>query len=193
MSSPRSGCPNMSARPASLSTLRRWRRCWRPVVGCSTTPSHPSGGSKIGRRTFMGRYIFPDGELLDVGDTVHAMQDAGFEVRDVESLREHYALTLRRVGRQPRRTLGRSRRPRRTRASPGVAAVHGGVRSRLRGRRHRDPSGARRHRQPGRCQRDAPHAQRVGDGRISAELIDHECRDGRPDHRRRRCAPCAWQ
>jgi cyclopropane-fatty-acyl-phospholipid synthase len=41
------------------------------------------------------RYVFPDGELIDVGDTLHAMQDAGFEVRDVESLREHYALTLR--------------------------------------------------------------------------------------------------
>jgi len=53
------------------------------------------GGSKIGGRTFMGRYVFPDGELLDVGDTVGAMQDAGLEVRDVESLREHYALTLR--------------------------------------------------------------------------------------------------
>ena len=44
----------------------------------------------------MYRYVFPDGELLDVGDTVLAMEDAGFEVRDVESLREHYALTLRR-------------------------------------------------------------------------------------------------
>ena len=53
------------------------------------------GSSKLGRRTFMGRYVFPDGELLDVGDTVLAMEDAGFEVRDVESLREHYALTLR--------------------------------------------------------------------------------------------------
>ena len=53
------------------------------------------GGSKLGRRTFMYRYVFPDGELLDVGDTVLAMQDAGLEVRDVDSLREHYALTLR--------------------------------------------------------------------------------------------------
>jgi len=53
------------------------------------------GGSKLGGRTFMGRYVFPDGELLDVGVTVAAMQDAGLEVRDVESLREHYALTLR--------------------------------------------------------------------------------------------------
>jgi len=54
------------------------------------------GGSKLGRRTFMGRYVFPDGELLDVADTVAAMQRAGLEVRDVESLREHYARTLRR-------------------------------------------------------------------------------------------------
>ena len=53
------------------------------------------GGSKLGRRSFMYRYVFPDGELLDVGHTVLAMQRAGLEVRDVESLREHYALTLR--------------------------------------------------------------------------------------------------
>ena len=54
------------------------------------------GGSKLGGRKFMGRYVFPDGELLDVANTVTAMQRAGLEVRDVESLREHYALTLRR-------------------------------------------------------------------------------------------------
>jgi cyclopropane-fatty-acyl-phospholipid synthase len=39
--------------------------------------------------------VFPDGELLEVGTVVTAMQDLGFEVRDVESLREHYARTLR--------------------------------------------------------------------------------------------------
>ncbi|MGD1012234.1 MAG: class I SAM-dependent methyltransferase [Acidimicrobiales bacterium] len=53
------------------------------------------GGSKLGPRSFFGRYVFPDGELLDVGDSVLAMERAGFECRDVESLREHYALTLR--------------------------------------------------------------------------------------------------
>jgi cyclopropane-fatty-acyl-phospholipid synthase len=53
------------------------------------------GGSKLGSRTFVYRYVFPDGELIDVGDVIHAMQDAGFEVRDVESLREHYDTTLR--------------------------------------------------------------------------------------------------
>ena len=52
------------------------------------------GGSRIGPRSFMGRYVFPDGELIDVGQVVVAMEDAGFEVRDAESLREHYAKTL---------------------------------------------------------------------------------------------------
>jgi cyclopropane-fatty-acyl-phospholipid synthase len=54
------------------------------------------GGSVMGRKSFIARYVFPDGELLDVGEVVLAMERAGFEVRDVESLREHYARTLRR-------------------------------------------------------------------------------------------------
>ena len=53
------------------------------------------GGSRLRRRGFVNRYVFPDGELLDVGNTVLSMERAGFEVRDVESLREHYAATLR--------------------------------------------------------------------------------------------------
>ncbi len=42
----------------------------------------------------MNRYVFPDGELVDLSNVVAAMQRAGFEVRDVESLREHYSQTL---------------------------------------------------------------------------------------------------
>jgi cyclopropane-fatty-acyl-phospholipid synthase len=53
------------------------------------------GGSRLGSRSFIGRYVFPDGELIDVGEVVLAMEAAGLEVRDVESLREHYARTLR--------------------------------------------------------------------------------------------------
>lgn len=53
------------------------------------------GGSKMTGRSFVGRYVFPDGELVDVGRTLMSMENAGFEVRDVESLREHYARTLR--------------------------------------------------------------------------------------------------
>ncbi|WP_371670973.1 class I SAM-dependent methyltransferase [Streptomyces sp. NBC_00289] len=45
---------------------------------------------------FIDAYVFPDGELAPLGTTVNQLERAGFEVRDVESIREHYALTLRR-------------------------------------------------------------------------------------------------
>lgn len=45
-------------------------------------------------RSFMDRYVFPDHFLATIGQTVAAAEAAGFEVRDVESLREHYKLTL---------------------------------------------------------------------------------------------------
>ncbi|MER6999297.1 cyclopropane-fatty-acyl-phospholipid synthase family protein [Streptomyces sp. NPDC000410] len=44
---------------------------------------------------FIDAYVFPDGELAPLGRTVSILEDAGFEVRDVESIREHYARTLR--------------------------------------------------------------------------------------------------
>ncbi|MGW3203080.1 class I SAM-dependent methyltransferase [Streptomyces sp. NPDC001135] len=45
---------------------------------------------------FIDAYVFPDGELAPLGTTVTQLERAGFEVRDVESIREHYARTLRR-------------------------------------------------------------------------------------------------
>ncbi|MFJ2057884.1 class I SAM-dependent methyltransferase [Streptomyces sp. NPDC087908] len=44
---------------------------------------------------FIDAYVFPDGELAPMGRTLGTLEDAGFEVRDVEAIREHYALTLR--------------------------------------------------------------------------------------------------
>src|ERR671936_443682 len=55
----------------------------------------PSGRARFARRSFIDRYVFPDGELLEVGSVVSAIQRSRFEVRHVEGLREHYALTLR--------------------------------------------------------------------------------------------------
>jgi cyclopropane-fatty-acyl-phospholipid synthase len=52
-------------------------------------------GLVLAKNSFAFRYVFPDGELQDLADTIGAMQVAGLEVRDVETLREHYALTLR--------------------------------------------------------------------------------------------------
>ncbi|HET6437576.1 MAG TPA: cyclopropane-fatty-acyl-phospholipid synthase family protein [Anaeromyxobacter sp.] len=42
---------------------------------------------------FIEKYIFPDGELLPIATVLRTAERAGFEVRDVESLREHYADT----------------------------------------------------------------------------------------------------
>lgn len=46
------------------------------------------------RGKFIDRYVFPDGELVPSAAVVASAERSGFEVRDVESLREHYTLTL---------------------------------------------------------------------------------------------------
>jgi cyclopropane-fatty-acyl-phospholipid synthase len=73
--------------------------------GIVTLSSHPAPlrmlERPLARRTsFIQRYVFPDGELVPPAYVLRLAEAAGFETRDVESLREHYALTLRRwVGR----------------------------------------------------------------------------------------------
>lgn len=78
-------------------------------------PGYPQGDSVVGRAKALGRrlatavgsdmtskvesqliqrYVFPDGELHEVGVLISMLQETGFEVRHLESLREHYALTL---------------------------------------------------------------------------------------------------
>ena len=47
-----------------------------------------------GGDTFSNRYIFPDGHVLPISTSLRVAEASGFEVRDLESLREHYALTL---------------------------------------------------------------------------------------------------
>ena len=47
------------------------------------------------RNEFIERYVFPESRLVAAADLVASAEQAGFELRDVESLREHYALTLR--------------------------------------------------------------------------------------------------
>lgn len=57
--------------------------------------ARPAGAQPMGNRGFIQRYVFPDGELQEIGRVVTAIQNAGLEVRHTENLREHYALTLR--------------------------------------------------------------------------------------------------
>jgi cyclopropane-fatty-acyl-phospholipid synthase len=58
---------------------------------CITRPHNKT----MSTGAFIDRYVFPDGELTGVGRITTAAQDAGLEVRHVENLREHYAMTLR--------------------------------------------------------------------------------------------------
>ena len=49
----------------------------------------------LSKDSFTLHYVFPDGELAPISTTLRTAEESGFEVRDVESLREHYMLTLR--------------------------------------------------------------------------------------------------
>jgi cyclopropane-fatty-acyl-phospholipid synthase len=54
-----------------------------------------AGPSSWDPDTFIARYVFPDGELLNLGEMVTMLESRDMEVLDVEALRQHYALTLR--------------------------------------------------------------------------------------------------
>jgi cyclopropane-fatty-acyl-phospholipid synthase len=45
--------------------------------------------------SFIEQYVFPDGDIPPLPMMLRAAESAHFEIRDVENLREHYALTLR--------------------------------------------------------------------------------------------------
>ena len=53
------------------------------------------GWNKTLSTEFINRYVFPDGQLDTIANVQRAMEHADFEIADVESLRPHYALTLR--------------------------------------------------------------------------------------------------
>ncbi|MBA3522982.1 MAG: class I SAM-dependent methyltransferase [Geodermatophilaceae bacterium] len=56
--------------------------------------TRPTTTQRVKSSGFIPRYVFPDGELMGVGAIASVMQNAGFELRHMENLREHYALTL---------------------------------------------------------------------------------------------------
>lgn len=73
---------------------RSIRRALRPggralIHGITCPPATP-----LNRTSFINTFVFPDGELEDVSRVVRALELEHLEVRDVENLREHYALTL---------------------------------------------------------------------------------------------------
>jgi cyclopropane-fatty-acyl-phospholipid synthase len=54
------------------------------------------GWKKSEETEFINRYVFPDAEIDTIGNIQRGMEQAGFEIHDVEGLRPHYAMTLRR-------------------------------------------------------------------------------------------------
>lgn len=69
----------------------RLRPGGRLLNHCITQPRQPS---KRKLDPFIARYVFPDGQLEPIGLLVTEMNEAGFEIRHEENLREHYAKTL---------------------------------------------------------------------------------------------------
>lgn len=75
-----------------------FRRAWNILRPGGIFLNHGIAVSAIFERqgpSFMDKYVFPDGELVPIHVALRAAELAGFEIRDVESLREHYAMTLR--------------------------------------------------------------------------------------------------
>jgi cyclopropane-fatty-acyl-phospholipid synthase len=58
-----------------------------------TTTDVEHRASPYGTGEFIGRYVFPHGELAHLSTVIRTMQEGGLEVRDVENLRRHYART----------------------------------------------------------------------------------------------------
>jgi cyclopropane-fatty-acyl-phospholipid synthase len=89
-----------------------FRQAWLRLRPGGVFLNHGIAASATFRRkgpSFMDKYVFPDGELVPVSTTLRAAESAGFEARDVESLREHYALTLRQWGRRLESKAGPAR------------------------------------------------------------------------------------
>ena len=89
-----SGSPSTSATTSCRPTSARCGRGCAPAGGCSTTASPSRARRRKAIDPFIARYVFPDGQLEAVGRIVSVMNDAGFEIRHEENLREHYARTL---------------------------------------------------------------------------------------------------
>jgi cyclopropane-fatty-acyl-phospholipid synthase len=71
---------------------------WKLLRSGGVFLNHGIAASAIFKRkgpSFIDKYVFPDGGLVPIGTTIRLGEACGFEVRDVESLREHYTRTLR--------------------------------------------------------------------------------------------------
>ena len=141
------------------------RRCSALLVPGGRLLNHaiskPGGSRARPRASFINRYVFPDGELLDVAGWSAPWSEPGS--RSATSSR-CASTTPAPCGRgwPTSRRLGRGRRAGRPGPGPHLAAVHGGVGQRVRRGRHRRPPGARRGARALGPERDARHPARLG-------------------------------
>jgi cyclopropane-fatty-acyl-phospholipid synthase len=75
-----------AVRPGGRVLIQQMSRGARSVG--SGRDAHPGGGP------FIESFIAPDMHMRPVGETVAFLERAGFEVRDVQAMREHYVRTV---------------------------------------------------------------------------------------------------
>lgn len=74
-----------------------FKRAWNLLRAGGVFLNHGISYSATYQRqgpSFTDRYVFPNGSLVPISTSLREAEGSGFEIRDVESLREHYALTL---------------------------------------------------------------------------------------------------
>jgi cyclopropane-fatty-acyl-phospholipid synthase len=82
--------------PGYFSIVHRLLKPGGITLNHGITSSDPESRSVgLGAGEFIDRYVFPDGELPHVSLAIRELSAAGLELVDAESLRRHYALTLR--------------------------------------------------------------------------------------------------
>lgn len=80
--------------PAYFDTVHQVLKPGGLFLNHGITSDQP-GWSRGVATKFINRHIFPDGELDSVSNIQQRMEQAKFELYDVEALRPHYAMTLR--------------------------------------------------------------------------------------------------
>ncbi len=80
--------------PVYFSTVYRVLKPGGLFLNHGITSDEPDWNRGVSTR-FINRHVFPDGELDTISNVLKRMENADFEIFDVEGLRPHYALTLR--------------------------------------------------------------------------------------------------
>ncbi len=80
--------------PEYFSIVRRVLKPQGLFLNHGITTDEPDWKSSVSTR-LINRHVFPDGELDTISNIQRQMEQAEFEIFDVEGLRPHYAMTLR--------------------------------------------------------------------------------------------------